>query len=128
MAAFFVFGATMSGIACLSLFFAGGPLEPIWRANPEARAAFAKMGPWSIILMAVVCAACALAALGLWKLWFWGYVIAIGVLTINLIGDTVSAIIRSDPVTLVGLPIGGFLIAYLTRPRVRMLFVRSTDA
>ncbi len=73
MAAFFVFGATMSGLACLSLAFSGGPLEPMWRVNPEARVAFGKMGPWAIVLMAVVCAACASAAVGLWKHWFWGY-------------------------------------------------------
>ena len=128
MAAFFVFGAAMSGLACLRLAFAGGPLEHIWRVNPEARVAFAKIGPWSIVLMAVVCAACACAALGLWKHWFWGYVLAIAVLTINLVGDTVSAILRTDPITLIGLPIGGFFIAYLVRPKIRALFARSTDA
>ena len=128
MAAFFVFGAAMSGLACLSLAFAGGPLEPIWRVNPEARAAFAKIGAWSVVLMATVCASCAFAALGLWNRWFWGYALAIAVLAINLVGDTVSAILRSDPITLIGLPIGGLFIVYLTRPRIRRLFAKGVDA
>jgi hypothetical protein len=86
------------------------------------------MGGWAVILMAVVCLSCALSALSLWNLWFWGYALAIGVLTVNLIGDTVSAIVRGDPITLIGLPISGALFWYLVRPNVRALFVRRTDA
>ena len=128
IAAFFVFGTVMSGLASLSLALAGGPLEAMWRANPAAREALGQMGGWAVILMGAVCLACAISALSLWNLWFWGYVLAIGVLTINLMGDAVSAVVRSDPITLIGLPIGGALIWYLVRPNVRALFIRGTDA
>jgi hypothetical protein len=128
MAAFFVFGALMSGLASLSLAFAGGPLEPMWRINPTAHEALAQMGGWAVILMATVCLACAFSAVSLWNLWYWGYLLAIGVLIINLFGDTLGAIVRGDPVTLIGLPIGGTLIWYLARPSVRAQFVKGADA
>ena len=43
----------------------------------------------------------------------WGRRLAIGTLAANLIGDCVSALVRHDPRTLIGLPIGGAMIAYL---------------
>jgi len=118
----------MSGLATLSLAFAGGPLEVLWRINPEARVAFSRMGLWAVCLLATVCLACAISAVGLWRRWLSGYLLAIGVLTVNLIGDSVTAVLRSDPITLIGLPVGTVLIYYLVRPRVRALFVVRADA
>ena len=43
--------------------------------------------------------------------------LAIGVLTVNLIGDSVNALLRHDPRTLIGLPIGGLMIWYLLKKR-----------
>ena len=106
LAAFFVFGACMSLIACIGLLFPGGPLE----------------------LMGTVSIACALSAGGLLTRSFWGYRLALAVLTVNLIGDTANAILREDPRTLIGLPIGGVLIAYLLRPQIRGLFRKTADA
>lgn len=64
---FFVFGVVMSGLAALMLLFPGSVLEPLWRLNPRAREGFAAMGALAVLLMAVVCVACATAALGLWR-------------------------------------------------------------
>ena len=100
-----------------ALVFPGGFLEPIWRLKPEARVEFQQIGSWSVALMAIVGAACGLAALGLAKSAEWGRRLAIGVLTVNLIGDTLNAILRHDPITLIGLPIGGLMIWYLLQPR-----------
>jgi len=46
----------------------------------------------------------------------------------NLVGDTANAILRDDPRTLIGLPIGGLLIAYLLRPKIKDLFGNASDA
>ena len=67
--------------------------------------------------MAVVGAACGLAAIGLARSAGWGRRLAIGVLTVNLIGDSLNALFRHDPKTLIGLPIGGLMIWYLVRKR-----------
>ncbi|MEY2520923.1 MAG: hypothetical protein QOF24_2682 [Verrucomicrobiota bacterium] len=101
----------------LALAFPDGFLEPIWRLKPEARIEFQKIGNWSVGLMAVVGAACGLAAIGLAKNVEWGRRVAVGVLTVNLIGDTFTAIVRHDLRTLIGLPIGGLMIWYLLRKR-----------
>jgi hypothetical protein len=44
---------------------------------------------------------------------------------VNLIGDAGNAAVRGDLRTLIGLPIGGALIAYLLSPRVRRQFGKN---
>jgi hypothetical protein len=75
------------------------------------------MGLWSVLLMAVVCVACGMAALGLRRCKRWGYWTALSILTINLAGDTANAVIAHDWRTLMGLPIGGAMIVYLLTKR-----------
>jgi hypothetical protein len=101
----------------LALAFPGGFLEPIWRLRPDARLEFQKIGSWSVALMAVVGAACGLAAIGLGKNAEWGRRLAIGILVVNLIGDSLNALLRHDLRTLIGIPIGGLMIWYLLRKR-----------
>ena len=122
LGAFFAFGALMSLLSAISLLFPGGPLEPMWRLNPDAHRGLAALGAWAILLMAGVSMACAASAIGLWVRAAWGRRLALGVLTANLIGDLLGALIRHDARTLIGLPIGGGLIAYLLSARVRHLF------
>ena len=117
LAIFFAAGALICFITMLALAFPGGFLEPIWRLRPDARLEFARIGSWSVALMAVVGAACGLAAIGLARRAEWGRRLAIGILTVNLIGDTLNAVLRHDPRTLIGLPIGGLMIWYLMRRR-----------
>jgi uncharacterized membrane protein (DUF2068 family) len=114
---FFVFGTVMSGLAAVMLLFPGSVLEPLWRLNPQARAGFVTMGNWAVLLMALVCAACATAAIGLWRCARWGHWTALAILSINLAGDTLNALIAHDWRTLIGLPIGGVVIAYLFSKR-----------
>ena len=127
MSAFFVFGTAMSGLTFILLLFPGSWLEPVWRLNPEAHSGFQQMGGWAIVLMAIVCVACGVSAVGLIARAQWGHATAIGVLTVNLLGDTLNAVVRHDLRTLIGLPIGGALIAYLLSPGVRRLFYRNSS-
>jgi hypothetical protein len=112
---FFAAGALICLVTMLALAFPGGFLEPIWRLKPEARVEFQKIGSASIALMAVVGAACGLAAVGLAKNAEWGRRLAIGVLAVNLVGDSLNALLRHDVKTLIGLPIGGLMILFLVR-------------
>jgi hypothetical protein len=102
-------------VTLLALAFPGSFLEPIWRLKPEARVQFQEIGGASIALMAVVGAACGLAAVGLAKNAEWGRQLAIGILIFNLVGDSLNALLRHDPKTLIGLPIGGLMIWYLVK-------------
>ncbi|MEP6604237.1 MAG: hypothetical protein ABJB69_09840 [Spartobacteria bacterium] len=112
---FFAAGALICFVTMLALAFPGGFLEPIWRLRPDARAEFQKLGSASVALMAMVGAACGLAAVGLAKNAEWGRRLAIGVLAVNLAGDSLNALLRHDPRTLIGLPIGGLMIWYLLK-------------
>ena|SRR5579864_6368563 len=104
---FFTFGTTMAFLSARMLLFPGNVLETTWRLNPHARESFAAMGLWAVFLVAVVSSACATAAIGLWQLKRWGYVTALAILSVNLVGDTTNAFMRHDWHTLIGIPIGG---------------------
>ena len=115
---FFAAGASVCLVTMLALVFPGSLLESIWRLKPEAQTQFQEMGSGaSIALMTLVGAACGLAAIGLARNAEWGRRLAIGVLAVNLIGDSLNAWLRHDPKTLIGLPIGGIMIVYLVKKR-----------
>jgi len=117
LALFFAAGALICLVTMLALAFRGGFLDPVWRLRPDARIEFQKLGNWSVLLMATVGLACGLAALGLARRAEWGRRLAIGILIVNLVGDSLNAFLFHDLRTLVGLPIGGLMIWYLVGKR-----------
>jgi hypothetical protein len=117
---FFAGGALICLLVMLALAFPGSPLDSIWRLKPPAQTQFQQMGNGaSIALMTLVGAACGLAAIGLALNTEWGRRLAMGVLTVNLIGDSLNAWLRHDLKTLIGLPIGGLMIVYLLSKKFR---------
>ncbi|HEX8891303.1 MAG TPA: hypothetical protein VF779_19300 [Pyrinomonadaceae bacterium] len=125
---FFLCGAAISFTVFVSLLFPGSFLEPIWRLNPRAHQAFARVGAWAIILMAVVCLSCALAALGLWRGARWGYRVSLALLVLNMLGDILNVILGTEPGAIVGVPIVVSLLTYLMSRRVRRFFRRDSHA
>ena len=119
LSAFFAFGASISLLAIVMLLFPGSALDSLWRLNPDAQIAFQGIGNLSVLLMFIVGAACAMAAIGLAKGSGWGIRLALIILSGNLVGDLVNAFVRHDLRTLIGLPIGGVMIAYLLIERCR---------
>src|SRR5216117_1202983 len=118
LAIFFAAGAFICLVTMLALAFPGSFLESIWQLKPEARVQFLQIGRGaSIAVMAVVGVACGSAAIGLARNAEWGRRLAIAVLAVNLIGDSLNAWLRHDPKTLIGLPISGLMIWYLSRAR-----------
>jgi hypothetical protein len=111
---FFAAGALICLVTILALAFPGGFLDSIWRLKPEARVQFQEIGRGaSIALMTLVGVACGLSAIGLARDAQWGRWLAIAVLVINVVGDSLNALLRHDLKTLVGLPIGSLMILYL---------------
>jgi hypothetical protein len=116
---FFAAGALICLVTMLALAFPGSSLEWIWRLKPEARNQFEEIGRGvSIVLMAAIGTGCGLTVVGLAHAAKWGRWLAIGILTANLIGDSVNTLLRHDPKTLIGLPIGGLMIWYLAKKKV----------
>ena len=114
-AAFFAFGTIMCGLTIALLLFPGTALDSVWRLNPGARLAFQSLGNWSIALMVTVGTLCCAAAGGLWRGTGWAVRLAIAILSVNMIGDTINALVRHDYRALIGIPIGAAMICYLVR-------------
>jgi len=105
-------------ITILALAFPGSFLEATWRLKPNARIQFLEIGRGaSMGLMTLIGLACGLTAIGLARSAEWGRRLGIGILYVNLIGDSLNAWLRHDPKTLIGVPIGGLMIWYLSRLR-----------
>lgn len=125
LSAFFGFGTVVSSVTAVALLLPGRWSEAMWRLNPAARVGFEAMGPWGVVLMVVVALACGAAGVGLWCGRRWGYRLAVGVLGVNLLGDVANALVRGDRRTLIGLPIGGAMLAYLLTRRIRRRFAAA---
>ena len=93
--------------------------DVLWRLKPNAPDDFARLGAAAGPLMLLVALACAAAAIGLWTQRRWGRRLAVAILVVNLVGDTLNAVLRDDWRTLLGLPIGGVILLYLLRPEIR---------
>jgi hypothetical protein len=74
----------------------------MWRLKPAAPAQFAQLGALAIPLMIGVAASCAAAAVGFWRRERWGHRLAMTVVSISLLGDTLNAGVRGDWRTLIG--------------------------
>ena len=75
----------------------------------------------SILLMAILGVACALAAIALARNAKWGRWLGIVILAANLVGDLTNAFVRHDLRTLIGVPIAGAMIFYLARFESQMM-------
>jgi hypothetical protein len=112
-AAFFAFGAMMCVVTISLLLFPGSALDSLWRLNPDARLVFESMGYWSLALMLTVGTACLFAAIGLWRAKPWGTLLALIILSINMLGDLTNVFLRHDYRGLIGVPVAGAMIFFL---------------
>lgn len=122
VAGLFLFGMVMSALTALLLLVPATALDSLWRINPRARIQLESLGWAGIALMAAVSVACGTTARLLWLGRAWGRRLALGLLTASLLGDVGAGLARRDFRSLIGLPIGGALVAYLLNPRVRRHF------
>ena len=97
----------------------------MWILNPRARTSFNLIGGLGPLLLAVVGAACGAAAFGLWNQRRWGYRLAVSLLVVNLVGDTVNTALGIEPRAAVGIPIVLVLLAYLAQAHVRRCFQKG---
>jgi hypothetical protein len=123
LSVFFTLGAAISAICLVALLFPGGLLESLWGLNPRARAQFQVMGHWAVPLMGVVSAACATAAVGLWRGRRFGYLLGVALLAVSFLGDLANALL-GEPRAWVGVPISAALLVLLTKRSVRDYFAR----
>ena len=122
LSVFFLVGAAISLIAAISLLLPNSFLKAMWRINPRAHENLTRLGFWAVILMLTVSMFCAAASLGLWWASRWGYWLAVGLITVNLIGDVTNVLLGTEPRAIVGVPVAAAILAYLMSRKVRKLF------
>jgi hypothetical protein len=120
--AFLFFGSTMATLAGITLVFPGTILDQAWRLNPRAYEEMSPLGPWLGIAFLFLATLLVLAATGWLKRRYWGWLLTVGIIATQVIGDFVN-IIRGDYLRgVTGFVIASALLVYLLRPRVRGLF------
>lgn len=87
----FAFGALMCAVAAV-MIHSSGSLHPIWIAVP----AIATLGTEAVSWLVLVCIACVIAALGLWRISYWGYLTASILLILGLISHFWRAVVTNE--------------------------------
>jgi hypothetical protein len=128
LAILFIVGVLASGLSALSLLVPGSFLDPMWRLNPRAHGVFSHLGLWGPILLLIVCLSCGAAAYGLLGGRVWGLRLGVGLLVLNLAGDLLNSVSGVEPRALVGVPVVGLILWYLSSRRVREHFNLSRGA
>ena len=117
----------MSLLTLLMLLLPGSPLDILWQLNPRAHQGLSSLGWLALLLMGATAVACTTAAVGLWRCARFGLWTALAILVINLLGDAGNAVITGDLRALIGLPVGGLMIWYLSRRRRLFRAGNSTE-
>jgi len=119
---FLFFGATMSALAGATLIWHRTPLDRVWELNPRAYTLLsphgASVGPLFLLLSTTMVA----AGVGWFRGRYWGWVLAVAILTSQLLGDLVN-LLRGDLVRgSIGFAIAGALLMYVLSSNVRSFF------
>jgi hypothetical protein len=122
LGAFLIFGACMSGLAGMTLVWRETALERMWALNPTAYQQLVPLagivGPMFFLLSATM----AIASVGWFKRRFWGWGLAVIIISTQIAGDSIN-LLRGDCVRGgTGVAIAGALLLFLLRPKVRSTF------
>ena len=90
--------------------------------NPTGHAGLRSLGPLGVVGMAALSVTMVVTAVGLLALRRWAWWLAVGGLAVNATGDLATAIATGDPITLIGVPVAGLIVWWLTRREVRSRF------
>src|SRR6266852_1740700 len=123
--AFFLFGATMSAYAAITLLKPGTVLDGLWALNKTGHAQLASLGKSAglgfVALSALMCA----GAVGWFRRRYWGWILGTTVIAINAAGDLINVARGEWLKGAVGVAIAGLLLFYMTRAGVRNYFQRG---
>ena len=125
VAVFLLFGAAMAALAGTTLVLPATILDRAWRLNPVAYAQLAPLGTPVGIAFLLLALVLAVAATGWWRRRRWGWILAVVIIAIQLLGDFLNLLSGDVTRAGTGVLIAGALLFYMTRPRVRAAFVRD---
>ena len=112
----------MSCLAGLTLVWQGTTLDRMWALNPAAYRKLAPLGGMAGPLFLLLSATMAVASVGWFKRRFWGWILAVCIISTQVVGDLIN-LVRGDFVRgSAGFMIAAALLFYLLRPTVRTVF------
>jgi hypothetical protein len=120
---FFFFGSVMATYAAVTLLEPGTFLDRAWQLNPTGHAELSSLGRAIGIPFLLLAAALLAAGIGWFRRRRWGWILGTTIIAVNLTGDAIH-LLTGDLKSLVGIPIAGLLLFYMTRNRVRNYFVQ----
>ncbi len=119
---FLFFGATMSALAGATLIWHRTPLERVWELNPRAYRLLSPhgstVGPLFLLLSTTMLA----AGVGWFRGRYWGWVLAVAIVTSQVLGDLVNLLCGDFVRGSIGSAIAGALLMYLLSSKVRSFF------
>ena len=118
----FILGACASAYAAITLVWPGSALDFAWSVNPQGHAGLRSLGAVAILGMAGLSVTMVVTAFGLVALRRWAWWVAVVGLVVNAAGDVVTAIATGEAPALIGVPIAGLIVWWLTRRQVRSRF------
>ena len=122
---FLFFGATMAGLAGMTLVWRGTIFDRIWALNAPVYSRLAPFGKTVGVLFLLLSATLLLAGVGWFKRRRWGWRLAVAIIVTQVLGDLLNAlkgdVIRGG----IGFVIAAALLVYLLRPQVRSAFTSA---
>ncbi|HUA15873.1 MAG TPA: hypothetical protein VMG31_11275 [Verrucomicrobiae bacterium] len=121
---FLFFGATMAGLAAITLLLPGTPLDRAWILNPTAHKSLPSLGSKVSILFLLLAVLLLLSGVGWFQRRLWGWRLAVAIIATQVLGD-ITNLMRGDWLRGgTGFIIASALLLYLLTPRVRAAFSR----
>jgi hypothetical protein len=112
----------MSGFAGMTLVWRGTALDRMSALNPTAYRQLVPLGGIVGPMFLLLSATLATASVGWFRRRFWGWGLAVIIISTRIAGDSVN-LVRGDFVRGgTGVAIAGALLLYLLRPKVRTTF------
>lgn len=113
----------MLAYAAFTLFVPGTILDRAWVLNPEAYVRLSRLGRMMAVPFVVTAVLMVAAAIGWLRRKYWGWMLGVFIIAMNILGDVMNAIRGEWVKGGVGFVIAGILLIFMTRPRLRNYFV-----
>lgn len=115
----------MAAFAAITLLKPGTFLDQAWKLNPSAHEQMLPLGRVVGVPFIVLAIVLFLAGVGWFRRRYWGWVLGVSVIGINLAADITHFFLGDRVKSGVGVMIASLLLFYMTREKVRSYFLEE---